>query len=67
MIGLAKQNLKSTAVKIRETNESAININNISIVPEATGLGDRAYQPNLIKIRVGETITGINNDLSIHQ
>jgi plastocyanin len=25
-----------------------------------------AYQPNPIKIKVGETITSINNDLSIH-
>ena len=32
----------------------------------ATGLEDKAFQPNLIKIKVGESITWINNDLSIH-
>jgi hypothetical protein len=35
MIGLAKQNLTSTAVNT-ETNETATNIKNVSIVPEAT-------------------------------
>jgi plastocyanin len=68
MIELAKQNLTSpVAVNMTtETNETTTNIKNVSIVPEATGLEDKAYQPNPIKIKVGETITWINNDISIH-
>jgi plastocyanin len=49
-----------------ETNETATNINNISIVPEDTGLENLAYHQNPAKIKVCETITWINNDLSIH-
>ena len=50
-----------------ETNETDTNnIKNVSIVPDATGLENMAYQPNPIEIKVGETITWINNDLSIH-
>jgi plastocyanin len=68
MIELAKQNLTSTAVNMTtETNQTTTNnIKNVSIVPEATGLEDKAYEPNPITIKVGETITWINNDLSIH-
>ena len=68
MIELAKQNLTSpVAVNMTtETNETTTNVKNVSIVPEATGLEDKAYHPNPIKIKVGETITWINNDLSIH-
>jgi plastocyanin len=49
-----------------ETNETATNINNISIVSEDTGLENLAYHQNPAKIKVCETITWINNDLSIH-
>jgi plastocyanin len=68
MTGIANQNFTSRAVNMTtETNETTTNnIKNVSIVPEATGLEDKAYQPNPIKIKVGETITWINNDLSIH-
>ena len=68
IIELAKQNLTSpVAVNMTsETNETTTNIKIVSIVPEATGLEDKAYQPNPVKIKVGETITWINNDLSIH-
>lgn len=47
-------------------NETATNIKNISIVPEATGLENLAYQQNPVNIKVCETITWIFNDLSIH-
>jgi plastocyanin len=68
MIELAKQNLTSpVAVNMTtETNETTTNIKNVSIVPEATGLEDKAYQPTPIKIKVGESISWINNDISIH-
>lgn len=36
----------------------------VSIVPGAAALGDKAYSPNPINIRVGETIVWINDDTS---
>ena len=42
-----------------ETNETATNIKNISIVPEDTGLENLAYQQNPVNIKVCETITWI--------
>jgi plastocyanin len=68
MTGIANQNIISTAVNMTtETNETATNnLKNVSIVPGATGLENMAYQPNPIKIKVGETITWRSNDLSIH-
>ena len=48
-----------------ETNIST-NIKNVSIVSDAAGLEDKAYQPNPVKINVGETIIWTNNDLTIH-
>jgi plastocyanin len=68
MTGITNQNTTSTAVNITaELNETTTNnIKNVSIVPGATGLENMAYQPNPIKIKVGESITWINNDLSIH-
>jgi plastocyanin len=68
MTGIANQNVTSTAVnmtkKINETSTN--NLKNVSIVSGATGLENMAYQPNPIKIKVGESITWTNNDLSIH-
>jgi plastocyanin len=49
-----------------ETKISITNIKNVSIVPDAAVLEDKAYQPNPIKINVGETIIWTNNDLTIH-
>lgn len=49
-----------------ETNISVTNIKNVSIVPEAAVLEDKAYQPNPVKINVGEKIIWTNNDLTIH-
>jgi plastocyanin len=49
-----------------ETNISITNIKNVSIVPEAAVLEDKAYQPNPVKINVGEKIIWTNNDLTIH-
>lgn len=67
MTGITNQNNTLTAVNMTtETNETATNVKNVSIVAGATGLENMAYQPNPIKIKVGETITWINNDLSIH-
>ena len=36
--------------------------NEVSIVEGASDLGDKAYRPSLIKIKVGDSITWTNND-----
>ena len=64
MTGIDNKNISLTAVNITETN--ATSIRDVLILPGATGLENMAYQPNPIKIKVGETIVWINNDLSIH-
>src|ERR1051326_610970 len=53
---------------VNSTAETKIstNIKNVSIVPDAAVLEDKAYQPNPIEINVGETIIWTNNDLTIH-
>ena len=68
MTGIANQTVSSTAVTTTTgTNETVTNnVKNVSIVHGATGLEDKAYQPNPIKIKIGDTITWTNNDLSIH-
>jgi plastocyanin len=38
----------------------------VSIVLEASVVRDKAYQPNPVKIKVGETIIWTNNDLTTH-
>jgi plastocyanin len=40
--------------------------NNVSIVPDASTLDDKAFQPNPIKIKVGDNITWTNNDTIPH-
>ncbi|MGI0019607.1 MAG: cupredoxin domain-containing protein [Nitrososphaera sp.] len=40
--------------------------NPVSIVPGATGLGDRAYSPSPLTVKVGDTVTWINNDFEQH-
>lgn len=38
----------------------------VSIVPNASTLGDKAYSPNPAEIRAGETVTWTNDDSQIH-
>jgi plastocyanin len=68
MTGISNQNITLTAINgTTGTNETTTNnIKNVSIVSGATGLENMAYQPNPIEIKVGESISWINNDLSIH-
>lgn len=40
--------------------------NNVSIVPDASTLDDKAFQPNPIKIKVGDDISWTNNDTIPH-
>ncbi|MGN6630339.1 MAG: cupredoxin domain-containing protein, partial [Candidatus Nitrosocosmicus sp.] len=50
------------------TSLSALTNNgaSISIVKGATTLNDKAFSPNPIKIKIGNTVTWINNDNNIH-
>jgi nitrite reductase (NO-forming) len=45
---------------------SSINTNKVSIVHGAATLGDKAFSPNLIRIKVGSTVTWTNNDNNLH-
>jgi plastocyanin len=38
----------------------------VSIVPNASTLGDKAYSPNPAEITAGETVTWTNDDSQIH-
>ena len=40
--------------------------NPVSIVPGATGLADKAYSPSPLTVKVGDTVTWINNDFEQH-
>jgi plastocyanin len=38
----------------------------VSIVEEASEMGDQAYDPNPVKVKVGETVTWTNDDSQAH-
>jgi plastocyanin len=59
-------NTTSTAANLTKTKPVISNIKNVSIVTDAAGLEDKAYQPNPVKIKVGETVIWTNNDLTTH-
>lgn len=40
--------------------------NNVSIVPGAASLDDKAFWPNPVDIKVGDTIVWTNDDISTH-
>lgn len=51
------------------TPYSADAVNNevrVSIVRNAADLGDRAYSPGIVEIKVGDVVTWINDDLMVH-
>jgi nitrite reductase (NO-forming) len=52
--------------EMEEMEQPHSNMNEVSIVKGATTLGDKAYSPSLIKIKVGSTITWTNNDNVMH-
>jgi nitrite reductase (NO-forming) len=45
---------------------SSINTNKVSIVHGAATLGNKAFSPNLAKIKIGSTLTWTNNDNNLH-
>jgi nitrite reductase (NO-forming) len=65
MMGMGHSSTSST----NTTSSSSAMTNNeatVSIVKGATTLNNKAYSPNPIKIKAGNTITWINNDSTIH-
>ena len=38
----------------------------VSIVPNASTMGDKAFSPNPVEIKAGETVTWTNDDSQIH-
>jgi plastocyanin len=38
----------------------------VSIVEEASEMGDQAYDPNPVNVKVGDTVTWTNDDIQIH-
>jgi plastocyanin len=38
----------------------------VSIVEEASEMGDQAYDPNPVKVKVGDTVTWTNDDSQAH-
>src|SRR5215203_2246466 len=55
-----------SANEMEEMEQPHSNMNEVSIVKGATTLGDKAYSPSLIKIKVGSTIAWTNNDNIMH-
>jgi nitrite reductase (NO-forming) len=52
--------------EMEEMEQPHSNMNEVSIVRGATTLGDEAYSPSLLKIKVGSTIKWTNNDNVMH-
>jgi nitrite reductase (NO-forming) len=48
------------------SSEPSSEMNEVSIVKGATTLGDKAYLPSLVKIKVGSTVVWTNNDNNLH-
>jgi nitrite reductase (NO-forming) len=47
-------------------SQHSSNTNKVSIVKGAATLGDKAFSPNLLRIKVGTTVTWNNNDNNVH-
>ncbi len=63
---MANRNMTSGVMNMTQNNTAITNIMNVSIVPEAAGLEDKAYKPNPIEIKAGQSIIWTNNDLTTH-
>ena len=64
-----KNEMSSLESKTTSTDDNDSNTNNatkVSIVPGATTLGDKAYSPNHLKIKVGSTVLWTNDDSNMH-
>jgi plastocyanin len=59
----------STRIVSDTNNVAAIvqkNLTAVSIEPDAADLGDKAFNPSIVDIKVGDTIVWTNNDPVIH-
>jgi plastocyanin len=45
---------------------SSTAVGKVSIVEEASEMGDQAYDPNPVKVKVGDTVTWTNDDSQAH-
>jgi plastocyanin len=54
-----------TANSSNSTN-STVAGTKVSIIEEASEMGDQAYDPNPVKVKVGNTVTWTNDDSQIH-
>jgi plastocyanin len=50
-------------LQAREQNDS---VYKVSIVPDATYLGNESYQPNPIEVKIGDTVMWTNDDSALH-
>lgn len=48
------------------SSQSSSNTNEVSIVNGASTLGNKAFSPNLVRIKVGATLTWTNKDTNLH-
>src|SRR5690242_11150606 len=51
---------------VPSSSQPSFKPNKVSIVKGAATLGDKAFSPNLIRIKVGTTVTWTNNDNNFH-
>jgi plastocyanin len=59
----------ATTIATSASNVTAIgqkNITAVSIEPDASDLGDKAFKPSDVNIKVGDTVVWTNNDPVIH-
>jgi hypothetical protein len=53
---MSNSKMPSWAANSTKNNTAIINIMNVSIVPDAAGLEDKAYQPNPVEIKAGQSV-----------
>ncbi|SRR6266487_3393042 len=63
---MSNGNITSGVENMTKNNTVTTNIMNVSIVPDAAGLGEKAYQPNPVEIKAGQSVIWANNDLTTH-
>jgi plastocyanin len=61
----SEDGINGTANSGNSTNSTAAGTK-VSIVEEASEMGDQAYNPNPVKVKSGDTVAWTNNDSQIH-
>lgn len=71
-LGASLGSLPYALVSAQQTNSSSTNStnsnggNSVSIVPNASTLADKAFSPNPLNAKVGDTVTWTNKDTVFH-